>query len=87
MNIDETVRAVTEKGFTERQARFLVLVARHSGVCVMRQYPPSPASSSARRPGSSSPSSSALATSRRTTAPTTARASTTFVIGSLRGHR
>ena len=38
MNIDETVRAVTEKGFTERQARFLVLVARHSGVCVMRQY-------------------------------------------------
>ena len=38
MNIDDTVRAVTEKGFTERQARFLVLVARHSGVCVMRQY-------------------------------------------------
>src|SRR5688572_5462377 len=38
MNIDDTVRALTEKGFTERQARFLVLVARHSGVCVMRQY-------------------------------------------------
>ena len=38
MNIEDTVRAVTAKGFTERQARFLVLVARHSGVCVMRQY-------------------------------------------------
>jgi hypothetical protein len=38
MNIDDTVWAVTEKGFTERQARFLVFVARHSGVCVMRQY-------------------------------------------------
>ena len=38
MNIDDAVRTVAEKGFTERQARFLVLVARHSGVCVMRQY-------------------------------------------------
>src|SRR5687767_12084860 len=38
MNIDEAVRTVAEKGFTERQARFLVLVARHSGVCLMRQY-------------------------------------------------
>ena len=27
-----------KRGFTDRQARFLVLVARHSGVCVMRQY-------------------------------------------------
>jgi hypothetical protein len=38
MNLDYAVRAVVAKGFTERQARFLVLVARHSGVCVMRQY-------------------------------------------------
>ena len=38
MNLDDAVRAVVEKGFTERQARFLVLVARHSGVCVMRLY-------------------------------------------------
>ena len=38
MNLDEAVRTVAEKGFAERQARFLVLVARHSGVCVMRQY-------------------------------------------------
>ena len=38
MNIDDAVQTVAEKGFTERQARFLVLVARHSGVCVMRQY-------------------------------------------------
>jgi hypothetical protein len=38
MNLDDVVRTVAEKGFTERQARFLVFVARHSGVCVMRQY-------------------------------------------------
>jgi hypothetical protein len=35
---DERVRAVTEFGFTEGQARFLVLVMRHAGVCVPRQY-------------------------------------------------
>jgi hypothetical protein len=38
MNLDDAVQAVAKRGFTERQARFLVLVARHSGVCVMRQY-------------------------------------------------
>jgi len=38
MNINDAVQAVADKGFTERQARFLVLVMRHSGVCVMRQY-------------------------------------------------
>ena len=38
MNLDDAVQTVEKKGFTERQARFLVLVARHSGVCVMRQY-------------------------------------------------
>jgi len=38
MNIDDAVQAIASKGFTERQARFLVLVMRHSGVCVMRQY-------------------------------------------------
>jgi hypothetical protein len=32
------VGTIVSKGFTERQARFLVLVARHSGACVMRQY-------------------------------------------------
>jgi hypothetical protein len=37
MKLDDAVRAVAKKGFTERQARFLVVVARHSGVCVMRQ--------------------------------------------------
>jgi hypothetical protein len=35
---DARVRAVAEMGFTERQARFLVLVMRHAGVCVPRQY-------------------------------------------------
>jgi hypothetical protein len=32
------VQAVADFGFTERQARFLVLVLRHAGVCVPRQY-------------------------------------------------
>ena len=34
----ERVRAVVDYGFTERQARFLVLVMRHAGLCVKRQY-------------------------------------------------
>jgi hypothetical protein len=34
----ERVQAVVDYGFTERQARFLVLVMRHGGVCVKRQY-------------------------------------------------
>lgn len=38
MNFDDRVRAVAEFSFTERQARFLVTVMLHSGVCVPRQY-------------------------------------------------
>jgi hypothetical protein len=38
MNLDHAVGTIVSRGFTERQAQFLVLVARHSGVCVMRQY-------------------------------------------------
>jgi hypothetical protein len=34
----DRIQAVTELGFRERQARFLVLVMRHAGVCVPRQY-------------------------------------------------
>jgi hypothetical protein len=34
----QRLQAVIDCGFTERQARFLVLVMRHSGVCVPRQY-------------------------------------------------
>jgi hypothetical protein len=34
----ERVQAVVDYGFTERQARFLVLVMRHAGLCVKRQY-------------------------------------------------
>jgi hypothetical protein len=34
----ERVQAVIDYGFSERQARFLVLVMRHSGLCVRRQY-------------------------------------------------
>jgi hypothetical protein len=32
------VKAIAARGFTERQARFLAFVLRHSGVCVPRQY-------------------------------------------------
>jgi hypothetical protein len=38
MNFDDGVQAVTEFGFTERQARFLVTVMLYAGVCVPRQY-------------------------------------------------
>jgi hypothetical protein len=38
MTADERVRAVAEFGFTQRQARFLVLVMRLAGVCLLRQY-------------------------------------------------
>jgi hypothetical protein len=34
----ERVQAVVDYGFTEREARFLVLVMRHAGLCVKRQY-------------------------------------------------
>jgi len=35
---DARIQGVAEFGFTDRQARFLVLVMRHAGVCVPRQY-------------------------------------------------
>ena len=38
MTTDERVQAVADYGFSERQARFLVLVMRHAGLCVKRQY-------------------------------------------------
>src|SRR5687768_2570988 len=38
MTFDERVHAVEQKGFTERQARFLTTVMLHSGVCVPRQF-------------------------------------------------
>ncbi len=38
MTFDERVQAVARVGVTERQARFLVTVMLHSGVCVPRQY-------------------------------------------------
>ena len=37
MTLDAQVQAIVAKGFTERQARFLVLVMRHACVCAMRQ--------------------------------------------------
>jgi len=38
MTPDERVEAVAKFGFSTRQARFLVTVMRHSGVCLPRQY-------------------------------------------------
>jgi hypothetical protein len=38
MQSQERIAAVVNLGFTERQARFLVLVMQHSGVCLLRQY-------------------------------------------------
>lgn len=38
MTAEERVQAVAKFGFTERQARFLVTVMLHSGVCLLRQY-------------------------------------------------
>ena len=38
MTAAERVKAVADFGFTERQARFLVTVMLHSGVCLLRQY-------------------------------------------------
>lgn len=38
MTFDERVKAVSEFGFTTRQARFLVTVMLHGGICVPRQY-------------------------------------------------
>ena len=38
MTEQDRVRAIVARGYTERQARFLVLVMLHSGVCTVRQY-------------------------------------------------
>jgi len=38
MLFDERVKAIAKEGLTERQARFLVTVMLHAGVCVPRQY-------------------------------------------------
>lgn len=38
MTFDERTKAVKSEGFTERQARFLVTVMLHSGVCMDRHY-------------------------------------------------
>jgi hypothetical protein len=38
MTAEDRVKTVADLGFTERQARFLVLVMRHAGICVPRQY-------------------------------------------------
>lgn len=38
MTEQDRVKAVVTHGYTERQARFLVLVMLHSGVCTVRQY-------------------------------------------------
>ena len=75
------IQTITKRGFTERQARFLVLVARHSGVCVIPSIRASRASSLARRRGGFSTSSCSSDSPRPRTARTIADASTTCSIG------
>ena len=77
MTYEARVQAVIDFGFTERQARFLVTVMLHSGLCVPRQYGASPAPRTATRSPSSSTSSSSSATRARAAAFTTARSSIT----------
>ncbi|HEY1302887.1 MAG TPA: hypothetical protein VGF24_05025 [Vicinamibacterales bacterium] len=38
MESQDRIAAIVRLGFTERQARFLVLVMQHSGVCLLRHY-------------------------------------------------
>ena len=38
MKLEDRINAITEFGFTERQARFLDLVMQFGGLCVPRQY-------------------------------------------------
>jgi hypothetical protein len=38
MQFEDRANAVAKFGFTARQARFLVTVMLHSGVCLQRQY-------------------------------------------------
>lgn len=38
MTTVERVQAIADYGFTDRQARFLVLVMRHAGLCIKRHY-------------------------------------------------
>jgi len=38
MTYEQQVEAIQQQGFTPRQARFLVLVMRHAGVCLDRHY-------------------------------------------------
>ena len=38
MTFEERVTAIRPKGFTDRQARFLVTVLLHAGVCMVRHY-------------------------------------------------
>ena len=80
MTTDERVQAVVDFGFTERQARFLVLVMRHAGVCVPRQYARFAGIAHGGRSATpSSTSSSDVATPSPATASTTARGSITSI--------
>ena len=82
MNLEHAVHTLTECGLTDRQARFLVLVARHSGVCVMRQYSSFASIDFGQKTRKFfSPSSCSSDSSRPTTAPTIAAASITCAIG------
>src|SRR5204862_6327664 len=76
---DDRVRAVVDLGFTERQARFLVTVMLHSGVCLLRQYTAFAGVVHGQKTSNFFRSSSAADTPRRTRADTTAGASITCI--------
>ena len=82
MNLDDAVGTIISRGFTERQARFLVFVARHSGVCVMRQYSAFAGVVFGHTTRRFFTNSNASAGSRPTTARASERASTTCAIAS-----
>jgi hypothetical protein len=80
MNLEHAIQTIAKRGFTDRQARFLVLVARHSGVCVMRQYSTFAGIVFGQKTRSSLPTWCAPDSCRRTTARTAADAFITCVI-------
>ena len=82
MNLNHAVGTIASRGFTERRAPVLVLVARHSGVCVMRQYSAFAGVVFGHTTRKFTPSSNDSVGSRPTTARASERASTTCAIGS-----
>lgn len=76
MQFEDRVKAVADFGFTERQARFLMTVMLHSGVCLLRQYTAFSGIVHGEKTKRFSPSSSGFGRGLPTRVGTTAEAST-----------